>query len=606
MYATRPPWRTTRFSRSSRQLLVAGPLDPLRAARDRIGLALLAADGLRRSALARMRRSHLVRWRHRAPIAHELLLAPPDLRTVDPTFVDEVGYGSLGLAGLTAELSDGSPFVVPPPSPAWARELHGFGWLRHFAAVRTLDNEALARRLVEQWLAIPRRAAPMAWVPDVVGRRMLSWLSHAGVLLDGADRRAHAILLRSLEDQAGHLSAAWRDAPDGYPKLLALIALVQSCLCIGGHERRLEAAEKQLIAELGRQVLDDGGHISRNPGTLVALLLDLLPLRQCFNARGLTPADALAGAIDRMMAMLRRLRLGDGQLARFNGMGATERDALAMVLAYQRGGTAGTALPAVSGSGYVRLERGATVIIVDAGPPPPVALAGQACAGSLSFELSVGEELLLVNGGAPTAGHAPTPGVAPAAAHARATGAARGTASHNTLVLGGQSSSTLIRNAGLRRRLGAAPIRHPDRVTCEVAEHDDGAVVLRASHDGYAGRFGLVHARTLMLSPDGACLDGEDTLAGLKGEVRLAEDIPVAVHFHLPPQAGARYGAAQGMADITLRNGTCWRLSAAGATLTIEPDTHFAGVRGPVHAQQVVLRTVCYGAAGVRWRLERL
>ena len=445
---------------------------------------------MRRSALARVRRSPLVRWRHRAPIARELLLAPPDLRPVDPSFVDELGYGSLGLAGLTAELPDAAPFAVPSPGTAWARELHGFGWLRHFAAVRTLHNEALARRLVEQWLALPRRAAPEAWAPDVVGRRMLSWLSHAGLLLDGAGRREHAAVLRSLEDQAGHLSASWRDAPEGHPKLLALIALVQSCLCIGGHERRLEAAQKHLLAELSRQILDDGGHVSRNPGTLVAMLLDLLPLRQCFGARGLTPDGVLTGAIDRMMAMLRRLRLGDGQLARFNGMGATERDALAMVLAYQRG--AGSEPPPVSSSGYVRLERGATVLVVDAGTPPPIALAGEACAGCLSFELSAGEDLLLVNGGAP------------AAMHARAFAAARGTASHNTLVLGGRSSATLVRNAGLRRHLNAAPIRHPDRVTCELEEREDGAVVLHASHDGYAGRFGLVHARTLVLAPDGA------------------------------------------------------------------------------------------------------
>jgi uncharacterized heparinase superfamily protein len=490
------------------------------------------------------------------------------------------------------DLTDSSPFAVPPPSSAWARELHGFGWLRHFAHVRTVDNEALARRLVEQWLNIPRRAAPEAWAPEVAGRRMLSWLCHAGVLLDGAGRREHAALLRSLEDQAGGLSASWRDAPEGYPKLLALIALVQSCLCIGGHERRLAAAEKHLIAEINRQILDDGGHASRNPGTPVALLLDLLPLRQCFGARGLTPDVALTGAIDRMMAMLRRLRLGDGQLARFNGMGASERDALAMVLAYQRSWDGEPA--AVSASGYVRLERGAGVLVIDAGAPPPIPLAAGACAGCLSFELSAGEELILVNGGAPPP------------AHARATAAARGTASHNTLVLGGQSSSMLVRDAGLRRRLGAAPIRHPDRVTCEIEERADGAVMLHATHDGYAGRFGLVHTRTLILAPDGACLDGEDTLDGVNGEVRLAEDIPVAVHFHLAPQAGARYGATPGTADLILRNGDCWRLSAAGAALTIEPGTHFAEVQGPVQAQQVALRTACYGAAKVRWRLERV
>jgi uncharacterized heparinase superfamily protein len=567
--------------------------DPLREARDRLRLALLAADGARRGALARLRRSRFMRWRHRAPVALELVLAPPDLRPVDPSFADEVASGTMGLAGLTATLGGASPFAVPPPSATWARELHGFGWLRHFAAARTADNETLARRLLGDWLAGRRRHRNLAeaWAPDVVGRRMVSWLSHQALLLEGAGRRPLAAFLRSLEEQAGHLSAAWRDAPDGYPRLLALIGLVQASLCIGGHESRLEAAEKLLAAELDRQVLGDGGHAGRNPRTLVALLLDLMPLRQCFIARDATPPPALSRAIDRMMPMLRRLRLGDGQLARFNGMGATERDALAMVLAYDRGGCADPS--PISSSGYVRLERGATAVVVDAGAAPPLQLAGEACAGCLSFEISTGAESLLVNGGMP------------AVAHERATAAARSTASHNTLVLGGQSSATLVRSTSLRRRIGANPILLPERVVCELREVD-GGLMLRASHDGYTGRCGLVHVRVLLLAANGESLDGEDTLEGANGDLRLTHDLPVAVHFHLPPHAGARYGAAQGTAELTLRNGERWRLLAAGAALTIETGTYFAEVLGPLQAQQVVLRTVCYGAATVRWRLERM
>ncbi len=112
--------------------------------------------------------------------------------------------------------------------------------------------------------------------------------------------------------------------------------------------------EKLLAAELERQVLPDGGHLSRNPSVLVELLLDLLPLRQCFAARRQPsrPRPALLAAIARMTAMLRHLRLGDGMLARFNGMGATERDVLATVLAYDesQAGTAGLR------AGYVRLR----------------------------------------------------------------------------------------------------------------------------------------------------------------------------------------------------------------------------------------------------------
>ena len=78
-----------------------------------------------------------------------------------------------------------------------------------------------------------------------------------------------------------------------------------------------------LIDELRTQILPDGGHVSRNPGALIELLADLLPLRQLFTARNLQPPQAINNAIDRMMPMLRFFRHGDGNFAQFNGMGPT-------------------------------------------------------------------------------------------------------------------------------------------------------------------------------------------------------------------------------------------------------------------------------------------
>jgi uncharacterized heparinase superfamily protein len=543
----------------------------------------------RRKALSRVRRSRLLRWRHRAPAADDLLLAPPDLRPLDPSFVDEIEADGFGLCGFTVRLRGASPFAVPAPSDAWVRELHGFGWLRHFGAAWSLESETLAQRLVAEWLAT-RSHAEAAWMPEVVSRRLISWLSHAPLLLNGAQRRPYTAVMLSLEDQVTYLSAAWSTAPPGHPRLLALIGLTQAALCIAGHERRLGLAERPLVEELERQVLPDGGHVSRNPQVLIELLLDLLPLKQCFVARGLTPDPALITAIDRMMPMLRRLRLGDGQLARFNGMGATERDAVATIMAYDKSGTEPAMPP--STSGYARLQRGSTVLLIDAGPPPPLALATHACAGCLSFEISSGSELVLVNGGAP------------APAYERNASAARGTASHNTLELAGQPSSKLVRSTGFARTAGGAPIQHPDHVTVEVQEADT-AVTLTASHDGYLARFDVVHTRTLTLHAGGDGLEGIDRLDGAKGDVRFSWDIPFAVRFHRHPRSGARL-EPDGSASIILPGGERWRFTAAGARLVIEESTHYAELIGPLRAQQVVLRGVCYGAAEVRWTLRRV
>jgi uncharacterized heparinase superfamily protein len=554
-------------------------------------LARLATDRVRRAALARVLGSRLLRWRYGAPVADELLIVPPELRTADPSFSAEIADGHFGFAGAVAYIGGGSPFDLDPPSPEWARELHGFGWLRHLRAAEEDDAREHAVALVQEWIARHGSAGGVAWEPPVIGRRLISWISNAPLLLDGVDQATYDRTADSIGDQLIRLSATWRDAPAGYPRLLSLIALVLSDLCVAGHDRHLREIEGALAEELDRQILPDGGHVSRNPGVLVELLLDLLPLRQCFSVRERAAPPALGAAIERMLPMLRFMRLGDGSLARFNGMGAPHLDALATVLAY--GEVPGIMTTHASSSGYARLQRGETIVIADVGPPPPLELAGQSHAGCLSFEMSSGRHPLLVNCGAPS----------PADQDWQA--AARATASHNTLCLGGKSSSKLVRHELLESLVGGPPIRYPEHVEAKVENLDQEAIALEGRHDGYARKFRLIHRRRLVLDASGRRLSGSDVLGPEKGHLRLAQDVPFAIHFHLHPDVSCSLDSRTGEAVIVLSGRERWVLSAEGAMLTIEDSVHCADLSGPRRALQVVLRGACYGESTVNWTLDR-
>ena len=561
---------------------------------ERARVARLAAARARTGMVAGLLGSPLLRWRYGAPLAEELLMIPQELRAADPSFAAEIAQGELGLAGWVAHLEKGSPFRLVPPSEAWARELHGFAWLRHLRAAGTAQARETALVLAGEWIGRGRAHASVAWEPAVVGRRIVSWLGNAGLLLDDVERATFDRTAQSLADQLIHLSAAWRSAPDGYPRLVALIGVVYGDICIAGHDGHLKQSEALLGAELQRQILPDGGHVSRNAGVLIELMLDLLPLRQCFATANRALPNPIGQAMARMLPMLRYLRLGDGSLARFNGVGATPIAELATVLAYdaQRAHD----LSAASDSRYARLERGDLVLIADVGAPPPLVLAGQAHAGCLSFELSAGQRAILVNGGAP----------GPAYRDMRA--AARATASHNTLSLGDKSSSRLLQHARLERLVGGAPLRCPDTVQ-HLREPASAGHFVEASHDGYVGDFGLVHKRRLVLAAGTAALEGTDWLAGPRGPLRLARDAPFAIHFHLHPHVRCKTEASASStakAELRLRDGTAWQFVATGAELSLEPGMHYADPAGPTRCQQIVLRGACWGETEVRWRLERI
>ena len=557
---------------------------------ERSRLARLAADRTRRALLSRALRSPLLAWRYGRPTAEELLLVPQELRTADPSFAEELAHGQLGLGGAVASIGTGSIFDVAAPSEAWSRALHGFGWLRNLTAAGSAEDRALAEAAIVAWIErFPPKSSSTAWQPEVIGRRLISWLTNVPFIFERIDGPTYDKITDSLGLQIVQLATRWRDAPSGYPRIEALIGLLTGGLCTVGRDDSIARFEQGLVAEMRHQILADGGHISRNTDVVVELLLDLLPLRSCFNARGREFPPEIDKAMSRMLQFLRYMRLGDGTLARFNGTGATPHDNLATLLAYDPAPEA--ELTCATASNYARIAAGPMILIADVGQPPPLEYAGAATAGALSFELSIAGAAVFVNAG--------TPG--PANQDWLAT--ARATARHNTACLNATSSSKLLRNKLLNQLVRAAPIRHPDTVTHDLSKAND-RIVLRASHNGYERDFGVTHRRELSLSAAGDRLVGEDIIGGSGASVRFARDLPYAIHFHLACSASCCHDDDPAAVQIELADGSSWRFTATGATLSIEDSINFTDLTGPTHTSLIVLRGASFGETRVNWSLE--
>jgi uncharacterized heparinase superfamily protein len=337
------------------------------------------------------------RWRIRVPIPERLLIAPQDLRTGDPTIATEIYSGIFSFAGKVVTAEGHSPFEIQPPSREWSEVLLGFSWLRHLRSAGLTLSRQNARALVADWISQHGGSHPVSWEPEITARRVISWLTHSPLILQDADHAFYRSFLRSLSRQVRFLRRVYPVAEAGYPRLLIATALTFAGLCMAGEERLLQQSAKRLLQELRRQILSDGGHISRNPGALIDILIDLLPLRQTFDSRNVATPGILSSAIDRMIPMLRFFRLSDGTIAQFNGMGATPTDLLAAVLAYDE--TRTVPLLDAHHSGYQRLEGGGSVVVADTGAPPPAALSYEAHAGCLSFEFSTKRHRIVVNCG---------------------------------------------------------------------------------------------------------------------------------------------------------------------------------------------------------------
>jgi uncharacterized heparinase superfamily protein len=431
----------------------------------------------------------------------------------------------------------------------------------------------------------------MARRADVLARRVISLLSQAPLVLGDTDGKFYRRYLRGLAREIRYLRSATIDIADGVPRLQVLIALCYASLCLANQARHIRTAARRLSEELHRQILPDGGHISRNPGALIELLTDLLPLRQTYAARNIAPPPALLNAIDRMMPMLRFFRHGDGNFALFNGMSSTPSDVLATLLAYDD--THGAPMSNMSHTGFQRLDAGTTTVIMDTGPAPPPSVSQDAHAGCLSFELSSGTSRIVINCGMPSTGRDNWRSFA------------RGTAAHSTLTYHETSSCQFVEFSAMKRLLQGAPIINGPTEVDSHREAIANGVLLTTSHDGYLGRFGVIHRRVLMLAPDGTRLDGEDTVVLASDGRSKANETDYVLRFHLHPAVKAsRLSDARGVM-LVLPNRDVWTFEALDDRVDLEDSVFLAGNDGPRRSAQIVIRQDSHHAPSVRWSLAR-
>jgi uncharacterized heparinase superfamily protein len=480
--------------------------------------------------------------------------------------------GEIELGGVTARLLPGRFDTLDGP-PALRAAAHGFTWLRDLRALGTDAARLQARGLVGEWIAAPA-LEKLAQRPDVAASRITAWLAHYDFFAASADDGFRAALMARLVADARALSAALPAEELDGRALTAVKGLVAAAVALPEQPAFLARALKLLPQEIGRQILADGTHVERSPARLLAALQDLTEIRALLQAGRAPQPQALTSAIERMAPVLRAMRHGDGGFALFNG--TREENPALIEAVLTEAGRAGRVPVSMQEGGFERLAAGRSLLIVDVGAPAAPGLDRFAHAGTLSFELSVGRDRMIVNCGA-----------APAAS-GEWRDASRATAAHSTLTIADTSSSELTAD-GLGRR--------PEHVELQRQEAT-GAHWLEASHDGWRRPFGAVHRRRLYMAESGDDIRGEDV-------VEAATPQPFIVRFHLHPSVDASLQQDGEAVLLRLPSGSGWRLRADGARMSIEESIYLGGAT-PRRCEQVVLTGYQDGEQQVKWAITKI
>lgn len=389
--------------------------------------------------------------------------------------------------GVERSVSEPAHWARSDVPKLWLYNLHYFDdLLAAGSGARRLWHEDL----IQRWIAENPPGSPVAWDPYPTSLRIVNWIQW---VLAGASLSPQA--LSSLAAQIRWLAKRLEFHLLGNHLWANAKALIFAGAFFSGREAEswLKKGLRVLGKQLGEQILDDGGHFERSPmyhAIVLTDVLDLLHLAEVFpDVFEETQLRRWSGIARRMLHWLRIMSHPDGDLAFFNdaAMGIAPRYSelreyacRVAVLSDSVDSEQIGPIEALAQSGYVRLQRGPAVMIADVGDVGPDYQPGHAHADTLSFELSLYGQRILVNGGTST--------YEPGIQRLRQ----RGTSSHNTVVIDGQNSSEVWGSFRVARRA-----RPKDVSWGRQAD----VLRLQGSHDGYRRLApGLTHTRRWSLA----------------------------------------------------------------------------------------------------------
>ncbi|HAH08863.1 MAG TPA: heparinase [Alphaproteobacteria bacterium] len=532
----------------------------------------------------------LLRQTFGEPVPHGLLVQPRSLHRASVRLGMAILDGLWILPGGRVNAHEPSPFFAEPPNELWAESAHGFAWLAHLEAVGSQEAEHRARTAAAHWLRAFSNYDAVGWRPHVMGRRLLSWLTYGRFITAHAEPAFATQFMVSLVRQAQHLARSAASAPEGLPRLTAAAAVTMSGLCLPGGERRITAGAHAMAAELDRQILPDGAHISRSPEQLAVAMADTLMVAGAFRTRDIALPFAIRRALDRMAPAIRFFCHGDGRFALFNGGTEGPEAWAAQLLANDD--AHGAPLGHASHVGFQRLSAGDCLVLCDTGLPPPPACSAFAHAGTLSFEFSYGVERIIVNCGA-------VPLRDGAWQHA-----CRATAAHSTVTVNDHSSAQFLTQGMAQRVLGAQLLPGPTEVPCRRIDDEDGTTIA-ASHDGYVQGFGLKHHRSLFLAAAGNEVRGQDVISTRARPLGSAA-VPFCARFHLHPDVSV--SAEDSGYRLRLASGDAWHFSAEGGTPALGESIYAGDGETLRPTQQIELHSAVESGAEalLQWVLRRV
>lgn len=459
-----------------------------------------------------------------------------------------------------------SPEDVPDD---WIKEIHSFEWLRNLRSVGGDIARRKARAMLEDWLREYNSWTPLVWAPEVLSKRIWSWMSFYNFAFANGNELFRDKFITSLAAQSKHLLRVYPSKLQGIDRLKALRSLLAIHICLPISSVSEDRIQYLVEQEATAQIWQDGLHISRNASKHLDALMTLIDIRTLLQGAQVTPPNSLGKIIERMAATLKFMRHGDGKLCIFAG--AKEEEELLIESVLSASTYKGKETRSLKHSGYSKITMGRSTLFVDIGPEGPD-IKNWKSAGAIEF--SSGKQRIFVNCGT-TYFDSPYSDVM------------NRTVASSTLTLD-EDCVDFSNYQGF----DVEP-RH-----FQVHENHESCL-LEVSHAGFYNEKGIIHHRRVFVGANGDDIRGEDIVEGPDGH-------SYTLRFHLHPSVKASLIQDGYELYLSPPKGNAFRFLGGGHKLRLEESIYFGDGETPRKTQQIVIegQTIPKTTA-IQWAIQK-
>jgi uncharacterized heparinase superfamily protein len=461
---------------------------------------------------------------------------------------------------VEADISDVSIWNDQRYAKLWLYNLHYFDDLN---AQNSSERVNWHKQVIQRWISENQAGRGNGWESYPTSLRIVNWIKWCLSGNESAEPMRDSLAVQT----------RWLSKNLEFHILGNHLLANAKALCFGGlYFSGPEAGNwycrglKILEAQLEEQVLPDGGHFELSPMYHLIVLEELLDLAQLIRVYERQVPPYLCDAIQRMLAWSKVMRHPDGEIPFFNdaafGVAAkpTQLDLYAQALGFDVAELE-QQLTHLIDSGYMRMVNDNAVVFADMAPVGPDYLPGHAHADTLSFELSLGDRRIIVNGGTSVYGND------------QERQRQRGTRAHSTITIDGANSSEVWGGFRVARRANVSAI-----------EVDDQCFSACAEHDGYTRLTGSPkHKRKWHLSPGVLKVSDQVLGSGIH---------EIEINFHLAPGLIPRIDNSGSVELSDEKSGAvlCRIISSESKLLSVQQTTWHPNFGVTVPTWSVVIR----------------